>query len=145
MDHTGNACALSQAVVVELVNEAGLPSQVEAELQYDPGDPYAVTIMFSLAHKQVRWTFGRDLVVDGLDEPTGDGDVRVWPSLDRAGRACVLVELTSPKGQALVQIMAKEVRPFVQRMTLLVPSGEEPHHVDIDAAVEGLLSPQANE
>jgi hypothetical protein len=145
MDFAGNVCAMSQAVAVELVGEAGHPSCLEAELQYNPDDPYAATVMFNLAHKQVRWTFSRDLVVDGLDEPTGDGDVRVRPSLDRDARACVLVELTSPQGRALVQIPGKELRKFVQRMTMLVPSGEESQHIDIDAAVAALLTQQPGE
>ena len=140
MDYVGrSACALSHAVVVELLNGDERPSRVEAELQYHPGDPYAVTVTFSLGNRQIRWIFARELVANGLYEPTGEGDVQVQPGLDEEGRATVLLLLTSPQGRALVQARAREIRTFVERMSAVVPFGLEHQHVDLDAALTALV------
>ena len=73
----------------------------------------------------MRWTFARDLLLDGLYEPTGDGDVHVWPCLDSDGHAVVIIELCSPDGEALVQMRTGELSAFNERVTKAVPAGEE--------------------
>jgi len=87
----------------------------------------------------VVWVFGRDLLLEGLGEPTGDGDVHVWPSLDGRGRAVVLVELCPPSGAALVQLRSAELARFVDRMVELVAPGNESDHLDVDAGIAALL------
>lgn len=55
---------------------------VRANLRFDPTDPYAVHVLFhaeSAGGEAVGWVFARELLVTGLDEPAGIGDVRVWP------------------------------------------------------------------
>src|SRR3569832_2306621 len=55
---------------------------VRASLRYDPEDPYAVHVLFhaeSAGGEPVSWSFARELLFTGLDEPAGIGDVRVWP------------------------------------------------------------------
>ena len=62
---------------------------VRASLRYDPADPYAVHVLFhaeSPAGEAVSWSFARELLVTGLDEPAGIGDVRVWPWATPRGR-----------------------------------------------------------
>ena len=49
-----------------------------------------MTASFHLAGGPVRWTFGRDLLSGGLCEPTGDGDVHVWPCVNDQGYAVAL-------------------------------------------------------
>ena len=39
---------------------------------------------------EVCWTFARELLLDGQYEPTGDGDVHVWPCLSPRGDAVVI-------------------------------------------------------
>ena len=87
--------AVTQCVTLELIDATGASTPLEAELQYDPSDPYAVTTVFMTGRSQVRWTFGRDLLTEGLYEPSGDGDVHVWPCLDVDGHAVVIIELCS--------------------------------------------------
>ena len=62
---------------------------------------------------EVRWTFGRDLLIGGLYEPTGDGDVHVWPCLDTDAHSVVMIELCSPDGEALVQARTSDITAFV--------------------------------
>jgi hypothetical protein len=145
MERTTKATALTvtQAVKLELIDSAGTATPIEAELRYDPADPYAVTTVFMTGASQVRWTFGRDLLSAGLYEPAGDGDVHVWPCLDSAGHAVVIIELCSPDGEALVQARTSDVLTFVDRMNAAVPQGTESSLMDIDAAIAAIFEAEA--
>ena len=129
------------AMTLELVDANGASTPLETELVYDPSDPFAVTAAFMTVAGRVEWTFGRDLLIGGMYEPTGDGDVHVWPCLDGDARSVVIIELCSPDGEALVQARAAEMSAFVERMTTAVPPGTET--VDVDAAIAAILADAA--
>jgi hypothetical protein len=145
MDDTMNAApsGVSQSIALELIDPSGEATPMRADLSFDPSDPYAVTATFQTATGPVRWTFGRDLLMEGLYEPTGDGDVHVWPCLDSDGHAVVIVELCSPDGEALVQARSGDVTLFVDRMTSLVAPGTESEHLDLDAAIAAIFAADA--
>ncbi|MGA8211100.1 MAG: SsgA family sporulation/cell division regulator [Nocardioidaceae bacterium] len=134
---------LTQPVTLELIDPTGSVTPIDAELHYDPSDPYAVTTVFMTAAAEVRWTFGRDLLCDGLYEPSGDGDVHVWPCLDSDGHAVVIIELCSPDGEALVQARTGDLSSFVDRMCAAVAPGQESSRLDIDAAISAILGTEA--
>ncbi len=139
MDTTrSTATAFSQSLVVELIHDDGPGMPLGAELSYDASDPYAVTAVFGTDAAAVRWTFARDLLSDGLVEPTGDGDVHVWPCLDDEGLAVVVVELCSESGEALLQLRTGDVADFVDRMHASVPPGQESAHTDLDALISAI-------
>lgn len=142
MDYSMNTAPLvvSQAVTLELIDSTGAATPIEAELQYDPRDPYAVTTVFMTGRSQVRWTFGRELLAAGLYEPSGDGDVHVWPCLDSHGRAVVIVELSSPDGEALIQARTGDLSAFVERMMAAVAPGAESAYLDLDAEIAAILA-----
>ena len=142
MDYSMNTAppTVTQSLTLELIDPTGAVTPLEAELRYDPSDPYAVTTVFMTGTSQVRWTFGRELLLEGLYEPSGDGDVHVWPCLDADGHAVVIVELCSPDGEALVQARTGDVTRFVERMTKVVEPGTESDHVDIDAALTAIFA-----
>ena len=108
-----------------------------AEFHYDPADPLAVTMVLESVSGPVRWTFARDLILNGQFEPTGDGDVHVWPCLDAEGAAVVIIELDAPAGGAILQIPSRAVHEFVSTSLATVPDGAE-HH-DVDAWIDQLL------
>ena len=141
MDFSMNTAPLTvtQAVTLELIDHTGAVTPIESELHYDPRDPYAVTAVFMTGASQVRWTFGRDLLLEGLYEPSGDGDVHVWPCLDSDGHAVVIIELCSPDGELLVQAGSRNVTGFVQAMLDSVPDGQESAFVDFDDELAQLL------
>jgi hypothetical protein len=142
MDYSMNTTPLvvSQAVTLELIDASGTATPIEAELQYDPRDPYAVTTVFITGRSQVRWTFGRELLTEGLYEPAGDGDVHVWPCLDSAGHAVVIIELCSPDGEALVQARTGDLQSFVERMNHAVALGSESDLIDVDSAIAAIFA-----
>jgi len=145
MDFSMNTAPLTvtQPVTLELIDATGASTPIEAELQYDPRDPYAVTTVFMTGSSQVRWTFGRDLLTEGLYEPSGDGDVHVWPCLDSAGHAVVIIELCSPDGEALVQARTGDLSTFVERMGKAVTPGTESELIDVDAAINAIFAAEA--
>jgi hypothetical protein len=134
---------VSQLVTLELIDATGAGTPLETELSYNPADPFAVTATFMTVAGQVRWTFGRDLLIGGLYEPTGDGDVHVWPCLDNDAHSVVMIELCSPDGEALVQARTSEITAFVERMTAAVTPGAEAAHLDIDSAIAAIFAAEA--
>ncbi len=98
---------------------------------------------FNTIAGDVRWTFGRDLLIGGLYEPTGDGDVHVWPCLDNEGAPVVIIELCSPDGEALVQARTGDMTAFVNRMVAAVAVGAESAHLDVDAAISAIFTAEA--
>jgi hypothetical protein len=141
MDHmTQTAQVVRQTVPLELVDAEGGAAVLEADFRYDPADPFAVTAVFKTTGGGVSWTFGRELLVQGAYEPTGDGDVHVWPCLAADGAAVVIVELSSPEGEVLVQASSRDVASFVGAMLRSVPLGAEGSVVDIEAELDGIFA-----
>ncbi len=142
MDNTMNTApaTVTQPVRLELIDSTGAATPIEAELRYDAADPFAVTTVFMTGESEVSWTFGRDLLTDGLYEPSGDGDVHVWPCLDSHGHAVVIIELCSPDGEALVQARTGDLRRFVDQMSRLVEPGTESTLLDVDATIAAILA-----
>ncbi|MEU7047135.1 SsgA family sporulation/cell division regulator, partial [Streptomyces eurythermus] len=63
-----------------LVSEE-LSFRIPVELRYETSDPYAVRLTFHLpGDAPVTWAFGRELLVDGVGRPCGEGDVRISPA-----------------------------------------------------------------
>jgi len=118
--------------------DADVEHALVAEFVYDPADPCAVTMVLQAPSGPVHWTFARELLMDGQYEPTGDGDVHVWPCLSACGEAVVIVELCSPAGETLLQFPTRAVHDFVTSSLETVPFGTEP--VDVDTWIDQLLA-----
>jgi hypothetical protein len=129
---------VTRQVVLEVIGPHGVVP-AEAELRYDPLDPYAVAVAFRASESEITWVFGRDLLMRGLSEPVGEGDVRVAPSLDPDGRAVVVLMLRAPSGDAVVELAARDVLGFLARSTRAVWPGTESDYVSADAAIASIL------
>lgn len=135
------ASAVRQKTTLELIDPAGHPAAITAVLEYDPAaDPFAVSARFDVAGSGVVWTFARDLLLDGLLEPTGDGDVHVWPAEDDEGGPLIALELNSPDGEALLQVRAADVHRFLRQTLASVPRGSESDLLDLDDLLARLLA-----
>ncbi|WKX70595.1 SsgA family sporulation/cell division regulator [Streptomyces sp. XD-27] len=114
---------------------------VPARLAYLAHDPYAVHITFHVGSDvPVHWTFARELLVEGVFRATGEGDVRVWPTR-LGGRGIVVMALSSPDGDALLEAPASTVSAWLERTLRAVPPGSEGERLDVDEALTALLSP----
>lgn len=120
------------------------PVPVKVDLSYYSHDPYAVQASFRTGNgSAVDWVFARDLLHDGLIGPAGTGDVRVRPVPGRPSR--VLVELSSPSGQATFTTCAHTLDEFLHRTFDAVPGGTEYSWLDFDVALNDLLNDPAHD
>lgn len=129
-------CELEVRLV--LSPEHSLP--VQTRLSYRADDPYAVHVAFHVGPTApVTWTFARELLVEGVFRPCGEGDVRVWPA--KVGeRDVICVALSSPDGDALLETPASAVSGWLERTLRAVPAGSESEVLGMDAALAELLS-----
>ncbi|MFF2655366.1 SsgA family sporulation/cell division regulator [Streptomyces sp. NPDC058045] len=114
---------------------------VPARLSYRVSDPYAIHITFHVGSScPVHWTFARELLVEGVFRPCGHGDVRVWPTKVN-GRSVVLMALSSPEGDALLEAPTAPVSAWLERTLRAVPPGSEAERLGIDDGLAELLTP----
>jgi Streptomyces sporulation and cell division protein, SsgA len=128
---------MSQDITLDCVDLSGTTRQLEAELTYDALDPFAITMTFHTRQGDVPWVFSRELLLSGLADPAGEGDVHVWPSIDLAGRAIVVIELHSNSGSFVAQARTPEIYRFLTRTMSMVALGSEA--IDVDAMIDSLL------
>ncbi|WP_328481602.1 SsgA family sporulation/cell division regulator [Streptomyces sp. NBC_00377] len=114
---------------------------VPARLGYRGDDPFAVHVAFHInSEHPVDWTFARELLVEGVFRPCGHGDVRVWPTKVE-GRSVVLMALSSPDGDALLEAPAEQVSAWLERTLRAVPPGTEGERLGLDDGLADLLAP----
>ena len=118
--------------------------RLTATLRYQPSDPYAVEATFRAGDEAISWVLGRDLLSEGLTRVSGEGDVRVWPTVDLGESdeksRVVMLQLSSPDGRALLAAPAEEVGAFLAETYQVVAPGDEGDHLDIENVVERLLA-----
>jgi hypothetical protein len=117
-------------------------------LRYDPSDPFAVRIAFGDVGDEngsvdadgggIAWLVSRELLLSGLDQPAGDGDVRVWPA--SAATDVLFLHLRAPSGEALFELSRATVAAFLRQTESLVPAGSESDLLDLDDELQMLLS-----
>lgn len=135
--------ASTSTVTVDLdaacIDATGAAHVVPVRWGYDVLDPYAVTLTFLVGGAEITWMLGRDLLSDGLDAPSGVGDVFVSP---RRGvpQPQVVVELCSPDGALLAEFPADRVIGFLVATSRLVPFGQEANFLDVDTLLGRLLA-----
>lgn len=112
------------------------PSPLAGDLEYTSADPYAVAVVLHAGTGPVRWTFGRDLLADGLLAAAGEGDVVITPAADQA---LVVIVLSSPDGAAVLEAPAHELAAFLDRTYQAVPAGQESAWIDFDDELAKLV------
>lgn len=125
---------------LSLVLSPELSLPVAARLTYGTHDPYAVHITFHVGtDSPIRWTFARELLLEGMFRPCGLGDVRIWPT-DPGERGFVCMALASPDGEALLKAPAAPVSAWLKRTLRLVAPGSEHEWLAMDDALDRLLA-----
>jgi hypothetical protein len=121
--------------------EPGSQCQLALRLDWSERDPLTVqlTLTASPPHPALPsggWAILRDFLHYGLDEPTGDGAVRVRPGPDPQ---VVVVELPGHDATALLLVAsAQTLRAFIACPQAIVPSGDV-SEAGLDALIERLL------
>ncbi|MFJ3276790.1 SsgA family sporulation/cell division regulator [Streptomyces sp. NPDC086776] len=126
---------------VQLVVSHEMSLSMYMRLRYEPTDPYAVRAAFTLddSDEAVEWIIGRDLLIEGLKGPVGEGDVRFWPAGER-DRGSVYIALKPPDGVALLEAPAQAIKKFLQETEAHVRMGSESEHIDSDALLRHLVA-----
>ena len=126
-------------VTLECLDSAGNRHRIETVLGYHRPDAYAVTMTFMTGDEPLTWTFARRLLIDGMTQPTGDGDVHIFPSITK-GRAVIMITLSSPDGHLLLEARTDQVAEFIDGTLDLVPAGTESTQLDLDDLIAQILS-----
>ncbi|HYH30350.1 MAG TPA: SsgA family sporulation/cell division regulator [Pseudonocardia sp.] len=113
----------------------GQPAPVVTRWSYSAADPFAVMLSVRTRHDRwVEWLVGRELVVDGLSGPAGEGDVRMQPRSVQ-GYDIVEIEIRSHDGRAVLEVDRDLLRHFVNATLDLVALGDEATRIDLDEEI----------
>ena len=139
MQNTDNT-TVERELELKLVLSPERAVPVPARLAYRTDDPYAVHITFHIGSDHpVNWTFARELLVEGVFRACGHGDVRIWPTkVD--GRSVILMALSSPDGDALLEAPSAQVSAWLERTLRAVPPGTESERLGMDDGLAELLA-----
>ncbi|WP_442807255.1 SsgA family sporulation/cell division regulator [Streptomyces sp. NBC_01294] len=112
---------------------------LRAVFHYTQTDPLVVLLELQPPEGGgVTWTISRDLLFDGTDEPSGMGDVQVWPAVAR-GRRVLYIHLESHDGSCLLKVDRRRLEKWLQGIFDLVHPGTEFCQVDWDAGAAALV------
>ena len=122
-------------------------AELDAELRYDPADPFAVSLAIGVeCGEPVVWTFARDLLSAGIAAASGEGDITIEPdySIDLSASdqdtddRMIRITLATDCLATMLTPMTKVVEFLVETFTA-VPTGSELDRVDLDAEIAALL------
>ncbi|WP_369183555.1 SsgA family sporulation/cell division regulator [Streptomyces sp. Y1] len=134
-----HSTTVQEHLVMGLALSPELALGLVVELAYDPGDPYAVRFTFHLpGDPPVTWVFARELLLDGLGGPAGEGDVLIEP-VEEERSPEVRVTLRSPGGEAVLRARVAPLLAFLARTDRLVPIGRESTGRQLDAELADIL------
>lgn len=95
-------------------------TSVPVTLTYDTADPFAIIAVFG---DGVVWMLARDLLRAGLEQPVGEGDVRLWPN--RTPGDALFMRLRVFDTEAIFEMSRSAVAVFIRQTEMLVPPGAE--------------------
>jgi hypothetical protein len=128
----------TEAIHAELVALYDGTTPVRSRWSYRGDQPFTVIAAFQTDRDRwVEWVFSRELLVEGLTDSAGVGDVRFRPMEER-GLNMLVVEIESPEGYALLELDLEAVAGFLGATEELVPLGAEEEHFDVDALIDEL-------
>jgi hypothetical protein len=131
---------ISAHVVVDDAGMSGHGHTTVLDLAWCADDPLTVRLALSAqpdhpALPRGSWVVLRDFLRYGLEEPTGDGVVRIRPSDD----GLVVLELVGESKPYLMHVPAAVVAEFLDATEEVVPTGNEAPDDVIDALIARLL------
>jgi hypothetical protein len=114
-------------------------AELDAELRYDPADPFAVSLAIGVdCGAPVVWTFARELLAEGVSAATGLGDITIEPDAVSADERLMRITLATDCLATMV-VSADRVVEFLVETYALVPTGAELDRVDLDAEIAALI------
>lgn len=121
----------------------GQPAPVVTRWTYRAADPFAVTLGVRTRNDRwVEWLVARELVVESLYGPAGEGDIRMSPQ-EVQGYDIVEIEIRSTDGRAVLEVDRDLLRMFVDASIELVALGDESDRVDLDGEIAKITRSRA--
>ncbi|MFE0459109.1 SsgA family sporulation/cell division regulator [Kitasatospora sp. NPDC058965] len=125
-------------VLLEAIVSPHLAVPVPARLRYRSHDPYTVYLDNHIdLPRPVTWALSRDVLLGGLHDWTGLGDVSVFPGLGTDADS-VFVSLRGQDTAALLRARADVVHAFLRWTACVVPPGLESEHFDVETLLHRL-------
>lgn len=100
---------------------------IEIDMSYDTNDPYGVELHFARAN--VRWIISRDLIINGLESSSGEGDVRISTHATLGGDTTILTLSNRDPATTDFTLDTHELMGFLQLTEQMVPLGAETYQV----------------
>lgn len=131
---------ISARVVVDDAGMSGHGHMTVLALSWGRDDPLAVRLTLAAqpdhpALPRGQWVVLRDFLRYGIEEATGDGEVRISPGID--GK--VVLELHGEARPYTLHVPADVVCRFLDATEAIVATGAEADDVVIDALISRLL------
>jgi len=130
--------AVTAELSMRMVVDSDRTIDVPCELEYRSDEPYAVRATFRTGAADIEWMFARDLILEGMQRPSGEGDIVIWPE-NHGAQPLILLALNSPTGQAVLEADRPHIEHFVRRTFDIVAVGDEGTTVDVDRCIERIL------
>jgi hypothetical protein len=137
----------SETVTTDVLVDGVVPARTRRtmlRLHWSSDDPIAVNVRLT-AHPdhpslpRGDWSILRDFLRYGLDQATGDGDVRIVP--EESGD-CVRLELTVDGRHMPVLVSRATLCGFLDETEAIQPSGEAGENAAVQALIDRLLAGQ---
>ncbi len=130
--------AVTAELSLRMVVDSDRTVEVPCEFEYRSDEPYAVHATFRTGAADIEWTFARDLILEGMQRPSGEGDVVIWPE-HQGTEPLILLALNSPTGQAVLECDRAHLEHFMRRSFDIVAVGDEGGGLDIDRTIHLIL------
>lgn len=132
--------SISHQLEMELIGDTSETTSFTTDWSYTTARPLEVAATFPAQPEPVTWTFSRDLLADGLREPTGHGDIVVWPEHAGDSEPVVRIWLRTPDGDAELRAAIADMDRFLAATWQIVPAGAEYDHLNVDTVLEWLFT-----
>jgi len=132
---------VEEVMTMRIALDQDLVGEVRTRFRYDPERPYEVQLTFHLGRSdEADWVFSRDLLRDGLEALSGQGDVKLWPAYCPCHGSTLHLALESPHGSALLEVSRPTVRDWLDRTYGVVSEAEEAAAGPTDDQLAALLA-----
>lgn len=111
-------------------------TDIEVALEYDVSHPLSVFLYIG-REEQVEWEFSRELLLWGLDEDAGEGDVTLWPSATDVDTLYIL--LRSPDVSLVIGLDRGRAWDFLEDTYAVHNGVVTPEDVGVDGTISKIL------
>ncbi|GAA4868343.1 SsgA family sporulation/cell division regulator [Kitasatospora terrestris] len=137
---TAPPAVVEEVLTLRIALEQDLVGEVRTRFRYDACRPYEVRLTFHLGRPdEADWVFSRELLRDGLDSLSGQGDIKLWPAYCPCHGSTLHIALESPHGSALLEVSKPQVRAWLEQTYACVSEDEESALLPTDAELAALL------